>query len=153
MNGDPGDLHADSVSGVVLCIEDEPISMDVVEAMLEAFPGVRLLKAVNGVDGVRLARSARPDLVLLDMHLPDISGLEVVRELSEMISGRQLRVVLLTADSFSIDVVKAMSLGAHEYWPKPLTVERVTSGLRRVLGAVSSDRAGLAQTPTSTGSA
>ncbi|MEO8058731.1 MAG: response regulator [Burkholderiales bacterium] len=118
----------------VVCIEDHPVSMALVEALLSAYPRVRLLKAFNGRDGVRLVQSERPDLVLLDMMLPDISGLEVVRELSELIAQRSLRVVLLTGDSFSIDVVKAMSLGAHEYWPKPLTRARVTAGLRRVLG-------------------
>ena len=122
------------LTGTVLCIEDEPVNMELVEAMLSGFPLIKLLKAFTGREGVRLAQAEQPDLVLLDMRLPDISGLEVVRALSEQISQRNLRVVLLTGDSFSIDVVKAMSLGAHEYWPKPLTLERALAGLRRVLG-------------------
>ncbi|MEO7338307.1 MAG: response regulator [Caldimonas sp.] len=121
-------------AGTVLCIEDQPISMDVVEAMLGTYPRIRLVKAFTGGEGVRLVERERPDLVLLDMNLPDMSGLEVVRALSVQISTHGLRVVLLTSDSFSIDVVKAMSFGAHEYWPKPLTLERAASGLRRVLG-------------------
>ena len=92
-------------AGIVLCIEDQPISMDVVEAMLSTYPRIRLVKASTGREGVRLVRSERPDLVLLDMNLPDISGLEVVRALSEEISTHGLRVVLLTSDTFSIDVV------------------------------------------------
>jgi DNA-binding response OmpR family regulator len=130
------------LTGTVLCIEDQPVSMALVEEMLAAFPGIRILTAFNGRDGVRLARAERPDLVLLDMQLPDIGGLEVVRALCEPISQRQLRVVLLTSDSFSIEVVKAMSLGALEYWPKPLTFERATSGLRRLLGNAASPGAG-----------
>jgi DNA-binding response OmpR family regulator len=122
------------LTGTVLCIEDQPVGMELVEDMLSTYSGIRLLKAFNGRDGVRLAQAERPDLVLLDMHLPDISGVEVVRALSELISQRSLRIVLLTSDSFSIDVVKAMSLGAHEYWPKPLTLDRMTAGLRRVMG-------------------
>jgi hypothetical protein len=132
------------LSGTVLCIEDQPFNMDLVEEMLSSYPGVRLLKAFTGRDGVRLARSERPDLVLLDMRLPDISGLEVVRALSELISQRSLRIVLLTGDSFSIDVVKAMSLGAHEYWPKPLTHDRVASGLLRVMGNAARTGGGVA---------
>ncbi len=120
--------------GTVLCIEDESVNMELVEAMLSGFPLIQLLKAFTGREGVRLAQAEQPDLLLLDMRLPDISGLEVVRALSEQISQRNLRVVLLTGDSFSIDVVKAMSLGAHEYWPKPLTLERALAVLRRVLG-------------------
>jgi CheY-like chemotaxis protein len=117
----------------VLCIEDHPLSMYLVEAMLSALPQLRLVKAFNGSDGIRLAKTERPDLVLLDMHLPDIGGIEVVRALSELISRDGLRIVLLTADSFSVDIVKAMSLGAHEYWPKPLAVEKAMGDLQRLL--------------------
>ena len=79
--------------------------------------------------------------MVLDMRLPDIGGLEVVRELSELISQQQLRVVLLTGESFSMDVVKAMSLGAHDYWPKPLTAERARDGVTRALADVAARRA------------
>ena len=125
----------------VLCVEDHPVNMQFVEAMLAELPGVRVLKAFTGREGVRLAKAERPDLVLLDMRLPDISGLEVVRELSELISQGLLRVVLLTGESFSMDVVKAMSLGAHDYWPKPLTAERVLGGVTRALADIAARRA------------
>ena len=120
----------------VLCIEDQLLSMELVEAMLSALPGVRLLKAYSGHEGVRMALAERPDIVLLDMNLPDIGGLDVVRSLSELISKEGLRVVLLTADSFSIEVVKAMSLGATAYWRKPLNFVHAIAGLRRLLGDV-----------------
>jgi CheY-like chemotaxis protein len=125
----------------VLCIEDHPVNMELVESMLAGLPGVRLLKAFTGRDGVRLAKAELPDLVLLDMRLPDISGLEVVRELSELVSQDQLRIVLLTGESFSMEVVKAMSLGAHDYWPKPLTSDRVRDGVTRALADVAARRA------------
>jgi CheY-like chemotaxis protein len=115
----------------VLCIEDHPLNMQLIEAMLARLPGR---------EGVRLAQAEQPDLVLLDMRLPDISGLEVVRELSELISRGTLRVVLLTGESFSMDVVKAMSLGAHDYWPKPLDAERVIGGVTRALADVAAIR-------------
>jgi len=118
----------------VLYIEDHPVNMALVESILEAYPLIRFLKASTGREGVRLAQSETPDVVLLDMRLPDIGGLEVVRALSEQISRQRLRVVLLTADSFSIDVVKAMSRGATAYWRKPLTVDAAVGGLRRLLG-------------------
>ena len=127
----------------VLCIEDHPLNMALVEILLEGLPGVRLLKAFTGREGVRLAKAELPDLVLLDMRLPDISGLEVVRELSELVSQGLLRVVLLTGESFSMDVVKAMSLGAHDYWPKPLTAERVRDGVTRALADMAARRARL----------
>lgn len=121
------------LSGTVLCIEDNPINMDLIEAALSNYPGVTLLKARNGMDGIRIAREARPDLVLLDMHLPDIGGLEVVRALNEEIANGHLRVTLLTADTLSMDIVKAMSLGAYDYWLKPLSIAKLDEGLRRAL--------------------
>ena len=125
----------------VLCIEDHPLNMELVETLLHGLAGVRLLKAFTGREGVRLAKAELPDLVLLDMRLPDISGLEVVRELSELVSHGLLRIVLLTGESFSMDVVKAMSLGAHDYWPKPLTAERVRDGVTGALAEVAARRA------------
>ena len=122
------------LSGTVLCIEDNPINMTLIEAALEAYPGVVLLKAETGMEGIALARSARPDLVILDMHLPDIGGLTVVRELNEEIASDKLRVALLTADTLSMDIVKAMSLGAYDYWLKPLSAAKLEIGLRRALG-------------------
>ena len=121
------------MQGKVLYIEDQPVYHDLLEAMLAQSPGITLIKTTTGREGVRLAQLELPDVILLDLHLPDISGLEVVRSLSELIATRRFRVILLTADSFSIDVVKAMSLGVHEYWVKPVSLERLLAGLARAL--------------------
>ena len=120
--------------GTVLYIEDDPVNMTVVEAALSRHPGIVLLQAATGREGVRLARAEHPDLVLLDMHLPDIGGLEVVRELNEEIAAGRLRVILLTGDTLSPDIVKAMSLGAHGYWLKPIDNATLETALRRALG-------------------
>lgn len=133
--------RSDAAPQSVLCIEDHPLNMALVETLLDGLAGVRLLKAFTGREGVQLAKAELPDLVLLDMRLPDISGLEVVRELSELVSQGLMRVVLLTGESFSMDVVKAMSLGAHDYWPKPLTAERVRDGVTRALSDMAARRA------------
>ena len=122
------------LSGTVLCIEDNPVNMQLIEAALALYPGVRLLKAATGREGIRLARAQQPDLVILDMHLPDIGGLTVVRELNEEIASGKLRVALLTVDTLSMDIVKAMSLGAFDYWLKPLSTAKLEVGLRRALG-------------------
>jgi hypothetical protein len=82
---------------------------------------------------VRQVQQERPDMVLLDMHLPDISGLEVIRRIDHLIAGRGLRVSILTGDPMNLDIVKAMSLGAFEYWSKPLDRHLFEDGLRRGL--------------------
>jgi two-component system, cell cycle response regulator DivK len=124
--------------GTVLYIEDQEVNLQLVEALLAGMPDIKLVKARTGAEGVALARSAHPDLVLLDMHLPDFGGLEVVRALSVEIS-QGLKVALLTADSLSMDIIKAMSLGAYEYWIKPIDIEQLEDGVKRALGGGSAD--------------
>ncbi|MBW8830201.1 MAG: response regulator [Burkholderiales bacterium] len=119
--------------GKVLYIEDNPLNIELVEAALSRYPGITLVTANTGMEGIRLARSEEPDFVLLDMHLPDIGGLEVVRALNEEIAAGKLRITLLTGDSLSMDIVKAMSLGAYDYWLKPLHMSKLETALKRAL--------------------
>lgn len=140
MNPPEPEIDAAEIRCSVLCIEDEPVDQLLVEAQLAHFPNVRLLKASRGKEGIQLALAERPDLILLDMHLPDMGGLEVVRALNTQISEGLYRVILLTGDNFSLDIVKAMSLGAHEYWLKPLKFETLRNDLPRVVRAARSDR-------------
>lgn len=114
--------------------------MALMEHLLTRFSGVTLSKTTTGREGVSRALAEWPDLILLDMSLPDIGGLEVVRLLCDHICSRRLTVILVTADSFSIDVVKAMALGAREYWMKPLTIERLAKDLPRALRSAQEDR-------------
>ena len=127
------DTPAAELRGKVLYIEDAPLNFAVVEAGLAMHPRVQLIHASTGLEGVRLVHSEQPDMVLLDMHLPDISGLEVVRRISEEIALRGLPVTILTGDGFSMDVIKAMSLGAFEYWVKPIDPQVLEAGVRRAL--------------------
>lgn len=119
-------------AGTLLCVEDNELNMDLVEGLVADLPGVTLLKASTGSEGVRLAKQHKPDLVLLDMKLPDINGLQVVRDLNVEIAGG-LKVVLLTALDFSTEVVKAMSLGAREYWVKPVDGRKLRDGIARLM--------------------
>lgn len=121
--------------GTVLYIEDQDLNFLLVQAQLAAtLPGVTLLRAATGAEGVEKVRQERPELVLLDMHLPDTGGLEVVRALNVEIS-QGLKVALLTADHLSMDILKAMSLGAYEYWVKPISASQLEKGVRRGLAA------------------
>lgn len=127
------ELPPPPLQGTVLYIEDDPVNFEIVAAVLSVHPDVRLIHAMTGHDGVRLARSEHPHALLLDMHLPDISGVEVVRLLSEDIADRRFRVILLTADKLNIDVLKAMSLGAFAYLMKPVDIRPLEVALRRAL--------------------
>lgn len=129
----PPDDDDPPLHGKVLYIEDVPANVALVRAMLSRHSGITLIHSGSGAEGIRLVRSERPDFVLLDMNLPDMSGLEVVRELNVDITERGLRVNILTAHTLSMDIIKAMSLGAYEYWLKPLNLQVFENGLRRAL--------------------
>jgi DNA-binding response OmpR family regulator len=137
----PDPLLDAELLGKVLYIEDVDVNFVMVESGLASFPGVRLIRAATGQEGVRMVRSEDPDFVLLDMHLPDISGLDVVRQLSEHIASQRLRVTILTGDELTMDVIKAMSLGAFEYWIKPVDVRVLKDGVRRALAGHGADPA------------
>ena len=119
--------------GKVVYIEDAPMYFELVKALLAPHRAVEIVHASTGREGVELVRSERPDFVLLDMHLPDMTGLDVVRMLNEEIASRRLHVTILTGDELSIDVIKAMSLGASEYLVKPVTAQALERSLRRAL--------------------
>ncbi len=135
------DLAAAKLHGKVLYIEDNPSNFAVVEAGLAGLPDVQLMHAASGLEGVRMVHAERPDFVLLDMQLGDISGLEVVRQLSEVIASRGLRVTIITGYGLSMEVIKAMSLGAFEYWVKPVDPRVLEAGVRRALSGVRADPA------------
>lgn len=136
MNAPPApEETAPDLHGKVLYIEDSELNFQLVEAILARHTGLQLIHAATGQDGIAMVRSERPDFVLLDMHLPDISGLEVVRSLSETIAEQQLRITILTGDKFTMDVIKALSLGAFEYMVKPIESRSFEACVRRGLTA------------------
>ncbi|MBL0727150.1 ATP-binding protein [Piscinibacter sp. HJYY11] len=129
----PGDADEDAPEGTVLYIEDNPINLLLVEQLLLRWPGIRLLQAETGEKGIELAQALQPDLVLLDMRLPDMSGPEVLEELRAHPLTSGLRVVALSASAMPDEVALARDGGAFDYWTKPLDFDRFTADLKRLL--------------------
>ena len=119
--------------GSLLLIGQDPARMSWVRQLLDAHGGVQLHQAASGLEGVQRALSALPDLVLLDLRVPDLGGVEVMRRLNGEIARRGLRVVVLTAERGAFDTLRAMSLGAYEFWLEPLRPSAFDAGLRRAL--------------------
>ncbi|AAZ54295.1 response regulator transcription factor [Thermobifida fusca] len=120
----------------VLVIDDEPNIRDLVQAALR-FHGFEVSTAGSGEEGLALARSERPDLILLDVLLPDISGFDVCRRLRD--EDDDVPVIYLTARDTPSDTVTGLSLGGDDYVTKPFSVEALIARVRALLRRVKRD--------------
>jgi signal transduction histidine kinase len=114
-----------SLQGTVLYVEDNRSNVRLLERVLARRPGVRLLSAGQGQLGIDMAREYRPDLVLLDVHLPDISGEEVLRRIRADERTRDIPVAMLTADATPQQRRRLVEHGAGAYLTKPFDVREL----------------------------
>jgi CheY-like chemotaxis protein len=118
----------------VLHIEDNPANVQLVAQILQRRGGVRLQAASSGADGLAAATAARPDLVLLDLHLPDISGEEVLAQLHRQPATAAVPVVVVTADATPAQRRHLLQHGAAAYVTKPIDVRELLALVDQVLG-------------------
>jgi len=118
----------------VLVVEDEAAQRDVIAYNLEA-EGFGVSRAENGEEALILVREQAPDLIVLDWMLPNVSGLEICRQLKSKPETRNVPIIMLSARSEEIDRVRGLETGADDYVVKPYSVvelmARVRSQLRR----------------------
>ncbi len=117
----------------VLYIEDNLSNLTLIEHLLADHPEIRLMTAMQGGLGLDLARQHRPELILLDLHLPDLPGWDVLAALQADEATRAIPVVVVSADATPRQVEKLMKAGARAYLTKPLEVERFQRLLRQLL--------------------
>ncbi|HEX9245934.1 MAG TPA: ATP-binding protein, partial [bacterium] len=122
-----------SLSRTVLCIEDNLSNFDLVRHALARVPGIRLLPAMQGQLGFDLAREHQPDLILLDLHLPDIPGDEVLRRLREDPATRRIPVIMTSADAMPAQVDRLLKAGACAYLTKPLDIKKFLDHVKQIL--------------------
>ena len=121
--------------GTVLYIEDNAVNALLVEQLLSRWAQVKVVLAADGQAGLALARSTAPDLVLLDLQLPDIDGLDLLGLLRAEPALQGVPVVVLTADAMPADVARARAAGATDYWTKPLDFQRALADIAELLHA------------------
>ncbi len=108
----------------VLQIEDNPSNMRLVERILSRRPNSKLITAMQGSLGLDLARQHDPDLILLDLNLPDLSGHDVLRQLRDDARLSEIPVVVVSADATKGQIERVLAAGAQAYLTKPLDVQR-----------------------------
>ena len=114
----------------VLVVDDEPNIRELVQVALK-FHGCSVTTAGTGKDALRQADANRPDLIVLDVMLPDMDGFEVCRRLRA--GGNEVPVIFLTARDTSSDTVTGLALGGDDYVTKPFSVESLVARVRAVL--------------------
>jgi len=120
---------------IVLQIEDNPSNSALVEQVLAKRPGVRLISAGEGRAGLELARQHRPDLVLLDLHLPDLPGDELLHRLKAVPELADTKVVVVSADATPSRIREMLDLGVEGYLTKPVDVEALLRLVDYEIGA------------------
>lgn len=120
------------VKKTVLIVDDEPYVIDSVKSELEA-TGFNVIVATNGQDALDLARKVRPDLILLDILMPKISGLEVCSRIREDFLTSRIPIVILTVLSDTRKKVMAINGGADDFLTKPFDPEEVVARIRMII--------------------
>src|SRR5262245_14499144 len=122
--------------GTILLVEDDPDIRDLIAYKL-AKAGFDIVQATDGIAALELARQHHPDLVILDVRMPRLSGLEVCRELRTLPATAKVPIIMLTARTRPQDLEQARAAGASDYMSKPFSPrelqERVESVLQRAV--------------------
>ncbi len=116
----------------VLVVEDTPANIKLVTMLLEK-DGYRVLQAENGTDGLKLAQLHLPDIILMDIQLPDMDGLTAVNILRQEAATKHLKIVALTAFAMKGDERKMLENGCDGYIAKPIRYQSFLEEVRRVL--------------------
>lgn len=120
------------MSKTVLVVEDNELNMKLFNDLLEV-QGYTVLRAENGVDGLALARAHHPDLILMDIQLPEQSGLDVTREIKADEELREIPVIAVTAFAMKSDEQRIRDGGCEDYIAKPISVPVFLEKVKRYL--------------------
>ena len=127
---------------LILIVEDDDKSRKLVRDLL-AFKGYETIEAINGLDGVRLARERLPALVLMDIQLPDISGIEARERIGTDAITRHIPVIAVTASVMPEDRQRVVDAGFDGYQRKPISMKELLTAVRQTID----QRAGKAVQP------
>ncbi|MBD8625531.1 MAG: ATP-binding protein [Massilia sp.] len=124
---------SDTAPRLLLYVEDNPANLRLVEEIVAFRRDLRLLSAHDGHLGLQLARAHRPDIILMDLNLPGMSGFEVLRQLGADPETADIPVIALTANAMPRDIERGVAAGFHRYLTKPIDIEKFTEAINSTL--------------------
>ena len=126
---EPADYHR----RIVHYVEDNETNVEVMRGVLAQRPQVEMHVSITGLDGLAAIRARRPDLVLLDMHLPDITGMDLLRHLQQDAHTADIPIVMVSADALAEQIEAAFAAGCTHYLTKPVNVAELLAVVDRLL--------------------
>jgi CheY-like chemotaxis protein len=117
----------------LLYVEDNPANLELVEQLVARRPDLRMLSAADGALGIEFARTCQPDLILMDINLPGISGIEALKILRADPSTAHIPILALSANAGTRDIEKGLEAGFFNYLTKPIKVDQFMNALDAAL--------------------
>ncbi|MDD3294911.1 MAG: response regulator [Geobacteraceae bacterium] len=117
----------------ILIIEDSPTMRQLISFALKRLPGVRIVEATDGVDGLKKLSSEKFDLILTDINMPIMDGLKLVSLVRNDANYREVPIVVITTEGAREDRERALALGANDYVTKPIQANRILELARSLL--------------------
>jgi CheY-like chemotaxis protein len=127
--------HAPRQAGqhTLLYVEDNPANMKLVEQVIARHPDIRLLTAINGYGGIEVALASLPEVILMDINLPDISGFEALKILRADPATAHIPVIAISANAMPLNIEKGIKAGFFRYITKPIKVDEFMDALNAAL--------------------
>ena len=129
----PATISADTPLRTLLYVEDNPANLLLVENLLERRADIHLLSAQDGLRGIEIARASLPDVILMDINLPGISGIHALNILRKDPTTAHIPVIALSANAMPRDIVRGLEVGFFRYLTKPIKLNEFLDTLDAAL--------------------
>jgi CheY-like chemotaxis protein len=126
-------LQQRAVSRTLLYVEDNPANMKLIEQLIERCPDLHLLSAGDGLQGIEMARTHQPEVILMDINLPGINGIQALKILREDPATAHIPVLAISANAMPHDIKKGLDAGFFRYLTKPINVNEFMDALDMAL--------------------
>ncbi len=122
---------------LILYIEDNPNNLELVKKIFNAKKNLKLISATNAKDGIDMAKTEKPDLILLDIHLPEMDGFTAFKKLKNLDETLNIPVIAVSADAMEKDKTEALGMGFKSYLTKPFKIDHFLKEIDKVLHEIS----------------